>query len=395
MQTPETKPKLTGRTSIPAPPILIRPTRYVVRMIVFVAIVAVVAALLHETAYRFFLRNPPLNALILAVLATGIWLAFRSVLSLEPEVHWIRSFRQNEASGVAPPLLAAVAAVMNDPRPAALTANHVRNLLDGIYNRLDERRETSRYLIALLIFLGLLGTFWGLLMTANSVGETIRSLNVSGQEPAQMFETLRAGLEAPLAGMGTAFSTSLFGLASSLVLGFLDLQAAQAQTRFANDVETWLTGWTSVDGGGSWDEDAPSPSYLYALLSKTAESFDDLQARIDRATEESARVNGTLRSLGERLASLTDELHARGAKTESSSGAEVEAAVLLKRIASAVEAQNNGFDDSMRAHLRSLDLTLGQLVEEGSRGRDHAVAELRNEIRLLARTLSVIADRER
>jgi hypothetical protein len=120
-----------------------------------------------------------------------------------------------------------------------------------------------------------------------------------------------------------------------------------------------------------------------------------LQARIDRATEESARVNGTLRSLGERLASLTDELHARGAKTESSSGAEVEAAVLLKRIASAVEAQSNGFDDSMRAHLRSLDLTLGQLVEEGSRGRDHAVAELRNEIRLLARTLSVIADRER
>ena len=396
MQTPETKPKLTGRTSIPAPTILIRPARYVVRMIVFVAIVAVVAALLHETAYRFFLRNPPLNALILAVLATGIWLAFRSVLSLEPEVNWIRRFRQNEASGVAPPLLAAVAAMMNDPRrPAALTANNVRNLLDGIYNRLDERRETSRYLIALLIFLGLLGTFWGLLMTANSVGETIRSLNVSGQEPAQMFETLRAGLEAPLAGMGTAFSTSLFGLASSLVLGFLDLQAAQAQTRFANDVETWLTGLTSVDGGGSWDEDAPSPSYLYALLSKTAESFDDLQARIDRATEESARVNGTLRSLGERLASLTDELRARGAKTQSSSGAEVEAALLLKRIASAVEAQNNGFDDSMRTHLRNLDLTLGQLVEEGSRGRDHAVAELRNEIRLLARTLSVIADRER
>jgi hypothetical protein len=196
--------------------------------------------------------------------------------------------------------------------------------------------------------------------------------------------------------MGTAFSTSLFGLASSLVLGFLDLQAAQAQTRFANDVETWLTGLTSVDGGGSWDEDAPSPSYLYALLSKTAESFDDLQARIDRATEESARVNGTLRSLGERLASLTDELRARGAKTESSSsGAEVEAALLLKRIASAVEAQDNGFDDSMRTHLRNLDLTLGQLVEEASRGRDHAVTELRNEIRLLARTLSIIADRER
>ena len=145
MQTPETKPKLTGRTSIPAPTILIRPTRYVVRMIVFVAIVAVVAALLHETAYRFFLRNPPLNALILGVLATGIWLAFRSVLSLEPEVNWIQRFRQNEASGVAPPLLAAVAAMMNDPqRPAALTANNVRNLLDGIYNRLEERRETSR-----------------------------------------------------------------------------------------------------------------------------------------------------------------------------------------------------------------------------------------------------------
>jgi len=389
----------SGRSPTPPStlPAVTNPRRYVQRMIVFLAVVAIVVALLHEPAYRFFLRNPPLNSLILAVLAVGIFLTFRAVLSLEDEVRWVRNFRRDtRLEGPQPVLLGPLATLLSDgKRPPALSATGMRSVLDGVYNRLDERRDTSRYLIALLIFLGLLGTFWGLLMTANSVGETIRALNVSGSEPAEMFETLRAGLEAPLRGMGTAFSTSLFGLASSLVLGFLDLQASQAQSRFANEVESWLTSLTRIDGAEDWDDDAPSPSYLYALLAKTAESFDELQARMDRASEESARVNATLRSLGERLAGLADEMRARGGKGETAAVADVEVALLLKRIAGALETRSAGFDDAMRSHLRSLDLNMAQLVEDGARGRDHAVAELRNEIRLLARTLSAIADRER
>jgi hypothetical protein len=338
-------------------------------MAVFLAVVAVVAALLHEYAYRFFLRNPPLNALILSVLGLGIALSFRAVLSLDPEVSWIERFRHDDPSVFTlapPPLLGPLAAILRDPKGRfALSATGMRSVLDGVDSRLDERRDTLRYLIALLIFLGLLGTFWGLLMTATSVGETIRGLNVTGTDPAEMFEKLRAGLEAPLSGMGTAFSTSLFGLASSLVLGFLDLQASQAQNRFANEVEIWLAGLTRGEGAGAWDDETPGPAYLQALLMRTAESFDELQLRLDRTIEESARVHTALRAVGERLAGLTDEI----------------------RVAS--------FDDPMRTHLRSLDLTLTQLVEDAARGRDHAVDELRKEIRLLSRTLAALAERER
>lgn len=387
----------TPTEGVALPPIT-RPQRYVLRMVVFLSVVGVVVALLHESAYRFFLRNPPLNTLILSVFVIGIGLSFRAVLSLEPEVSWLQRWRENDASlfdRQPPPLLGPLAAMLRAPKgQLTLTATGMRSVLDGVDSRLGERRETSRYLIALLIFLGLLGTFWGLLMTANSVGETIRSLSVSGSEPAEMFETLRAGLEAPLSGMGTAFSTSLFGLATSLVLGFLDLQASQAQNRFANEVETWLTGLTRVDAGAGWDDDAPAPSYLYALLAKTAESFDELQERIDRATEESARTTSTLRSLAERLSGLTDEIRTREGRAESGPEANLEVVLLLKRIAAALETRS-GFDDSMRSHLRNLDLSVAQLMEDGARGREHAVADLRNEIRLLARTLSAIADRER
>jgi hypothetical protein len=375
-----------------------RPLRYALRMVVFLAAVAVVAALLHEDVHRFFLRNPPLNALILSVLALGVALSFRGVLSLDPEIAWIERFHRDDPSAFTsapPPLLGPLAAILRDSKGRfALSATGMRSVLDGVDSRLDERRDTSRYLIALLIFLGLLGTFWGLLLTASSVGETIRSLNVTGTDPAEMFEKLRAGLEAPLSGMGTAFSTSLFGLASSLVLGFLDLQASQAQNRFANEVETWLTGLTRGDGAGTVDDEPPGPAYLQALLTRTAESFDELQLRLERSIEEGARVHGALRSVGERLAALTDEIRAGGGRSRGGVDGEVEVA-LLRRIAGALESQAGGVDDPMRAHLRSLDLTLTQLVEDAARGRDHAVDELRKEIRLLSRTLSALAERER
>ena len=379
--------------------VITRPLHYALRMLAFLAVVGIVAALLHEQAYHFFLRNPPLNALILSVLGLGIALSFRAVLSLDPEANWIERFRENDPGlfGDAPTeLLGSLAAMLRLPtQRLSLSATGMRSVLDGVDSRLDERRETLRYLIALLIFLGLLGTFWGLLMTANSVGETIRNLNVAGSDPTEMFEKLRAGLQAPLSGMGTAFSTSLFGLASSLVLGFLDLQASQAQNRFANQLETWLMSLTHQDARAERGEGGPAPSYVYALLEKTADGFDKLEGRMDRAIEERSSVHSALRSLGERLADLTDELRARGGKAESTPDAALESLVLLKRIAAALEIRTDGRDDAMRSHLRNIDVAVVRLTEDAARGREHAVAELRNEIRLLARTLSVIADRER
>lgn len=333
---------LPDGAAIPTPA---RPQRYALRMAIFLAAVVVVAILLHEQAERFFLRNPPLNAVILCVLAAGIALAFRAVLSLEPEADWIDHFREGAAGRLVdtpPELLGPLAALLRasngDP---SLSPAAVRSVLDGVDSRLNERRETLRYLIALLIFLGLLGTFWGLLLMANSVGDTIRSLNVAGADPAQMFERLRAGLEAPLSGMGTAFSTSLFGLASSLVLGFLDLQAGQAQNRFANELETWLTSLVRLDGAG-WDDGGAAPSYLCALLEKTATNLDELQRRVGRLLDQNADGGAALRT-----------------------------------------------------HLEGLQRAVDRLTEDGARGRDRAVAEMRDEIRLVARTLSVLADRER
>ena len=379
-------------------PVVTRPHRYAWRMIAFLVVVGTLAALLHEAAYRFFLRNPPLNSLIVSVLVLGIGLSFRAVLSLDPEVDWVQRLRQGDPGVLTegpPPLLALLAAMLRDPRARQrLGPSALRSVLDGVDSRLDERRETSRYLIALLIFLGLLGTFWGLLMTATSVGQTIRELNVASSDPAEMFQTLRAGLEAPLSGMGTAFSTSLFGLASSLVLGFLDLQASQAQNRFANELETWLTSLTGFDGAGSMHEDGPAPSYVYALLERTTESFDDLKQRMTRSIDEQTNVDASLRTLAERLARLTDALQTQPENARTTD-VQDETRALLTRIARALERRSDGFDEAMRAHLRSLDGAVGRLLTDSTHGRERLIDEIRGEIRLLARTLSVIADQER
>jgi len=374
--------------------VVTRPQRYTSRMVVFLAVVGIVAALLHGHVASFFMRNPALNTLILSVLALGIGLSFRAVLSLEPEVSWIQRFRRDDPGVFVegpPPLLGPLATMLKDPRAhLRLSVTGMRSVLDGVESRLDERRETSRYLIALLIFLGLLGTFWGLLMTASSVGETIRGLNVGDTDPARMFETLRAGLEAPLSGMGLAFSTSLFGLAGSLVLGFLDLQASQAQSRFAIELERWLTSLTGVAPDAESGEGEAAPSYVSALVEQVVENVDALQARMARVADESAGVNAALRALAERLVSLTEDLRSR-----NGADGQRETQALLERIAGALESRSGGLDARMSAQLEKVAVGVGRLIEEGARGRDHAVAELRSEIRLLARTLSVIADRGR
>jgi hypothetical protein len=236
------------------------PRIFLVRMVVFLMLCALVAVVLYKQIILAFFANPGLNALIGAVLLIGVILTFRQVIRLYPEVAWVNNFRVADP-GLAltryPTLLAPMAVILGGERTGrmSITQQTMRHLLDSIATRLDEARDISRYMTGLLVFLGLLGTFWGLIETVGSVGKVIDSLKVGGDAGA-LFDTLKEGLAAPLGGMGISFSSSLFGLAGSLILGFLDLQSSQAQNRFYTDLEDWLA--TTVreyarDGAGGGD----------------------------------------------------------------------------------------------------------------------------------------------
>jgi hypothetical protein len=213
-------------------------------MLVCLVLCGLIGVVLYRQILAAFMSNPGLNGLIVGVLVIGILLAFRQALRLFPEITWVNSFRLADP-GIAverpPSLLAPMATMLGDRLGRmAISTQTMRGILDSIATRLDEARDLSRYLTGLLIFLGLLGTFWGLIETVGSIGKVVETLKPGG-DSASVFETLREGLAAPLGGMGIAFSSSLFGLAGSLILGFLDLQTSQAQNRFYTDLEDWLS----------------------------------------------------------------------------------------------------------------------------------------------------------
>jgi len=220
------------------------PRIFLVRMLVFLVVCGLITVVLYKQIITAFFANPGLNFLIIAVLLIGTILSFRQVIRLYPEVAWVNNFRIADP-GLAierhPTLLAPMAAILGGERTGRMTISQqtMRHLLDSIATRLDEARDISRYMTGLLVFLGLLGTFWGLIETVGSVGKVIDGLKVGGDAGA-LFDTLKEGLAAPLGGMGISFSSSLFGLAGSLILGFLDLQSSQAQNRFYTDLEDWL-----------------------------------------------------------------------------------------------------------------------------------------------------------
>jgi hypothetical protein len=228
---------------------LASPTVYLIKIIIFLILAALVAAILFNTILTFFWANPFINSLIFFSLAIGIFLSFRQVIRLFPEVRWVNSLQVGGLPNARPPvLLAPVAGILRDRLgEAVITPSSMRSILDSVGNRLDEAKDTSRYLTGLLVFLGLMGTFYGLLETVTSVSGVIQALDVSQGDSTTLFGNLKEGLAAPLGGMGTAFSSSLFGLAGSLVLGFLDLQTSQAQNAFYTDLEDWMTSMTELD----------------------------------------------------------------------------------------------------------------------------------------------------
>ncbi|MBV1694982.1 MAG: flagellar motor protein MotA [Hyphomicrobiales bacterium] len=231
------------------------PRRALVNMLLFLVLVGTLVALLLPQIKGAILSNIFLNSMIICVLGFGILYAFGQVLRLYPEIRWVNGFRIADpglADGRQPILLAPMATMLRDRTGAlSLSATSMRSIMDSIGSRLEEARDTGRYLVSLLVFLGLLGTFWGLLETIGSVGNAINALDTKAADSGIMFQELKDGLAAPLKGMGTAFSASLLGLAGSLIVGFLELQAGHAQSRFYNELEEWLSGITDLTPGGS------------------------------------------------------------------------------------------------------------------------------------------------
>src|SRR3954451_11740266 len=250
------------------------PRIFLVRMVVFLTLCALVVIVLYRQIWAAFLANPGLNALIIAVLAIGIALAFRQVIRLFPEIAWVNGFRLADP-GLAverpPVLLAPMATILRDRvGRMAMSPQTMRGIMDSIANRLDEARDLSRYMTGLLVFLGLLGTFWGLIETVTSIRGVLEGLKVGG-DTGQMFEALKEGLAAPLGGMGISFSSSLFGLAGSLVLGFLDLQTSQAQNRFYTELEDWLSTTGRDAGGETGMATVAAPGDLKGMLDRVKE----------------------------------------------------------------------------------------------------------------------------
>ncbi|MBN2752246.1 MAG: MotA/TolQ/ExbB proton channel family protein [Rhodospirillaceae bacterium] len=370
-------------------------------MVLFLIAVAAAAALLFPVLRDAFMANPALNGLICGTVFAGILFAFRQVLALGPELRWATAFQTSKPglSGAPQPHLLAPAARMladkQDRGRFTLSTTATRSLLDSLSTRLDESRDISRYFIGLAIFLGLLGTFWGLLDTVRAIGGVIADLSVSGGDINQVFANLKEGLQAPLAGMGTAFSSSLLGLSGSLVIGFLDLQLGQSQNAFFNQVEDWLAGLTRLSSGAGPVGDGEGgsvPAYIGALLEQTAESLTELQRLTSRGDESTLATTREIRELTQRLDLLSEHMHTQQqvmlklAEHQSS---------LLSGIHTLAKA-DSGLDTETRSALKALPRAvengLSAVLDEMTRGRSEITRDMRSEIKVLARTIAAVAE---
>ena len=296
---------------------LASPTVYLVKILIFLVLVALVGAILFTNIVTFFWANPFINSMIFLALFVGIFLSFRQVVRLFPEVKWVNSLQDGTSTNVRPPiLLAPVAGILRERiGEAVITPSSMRSILDSVGNRLDEAKDTSRYLTGLLVFLGLMGTFYGLLETVSSVAGVINALDVSNGDTAAQFATLQEGLAAPLGGMGTAFSSSLFGLAGSLVLGFLDLQTSQAQNAFYTDLEDWMTSMTELDHPVSAMQASAGGPEMQAMFDKLGDSMQNQNSSQNaiRAMAELARgIDGLVKHIRTEQDDLRKHINEQG-----------------------------------------------------------------------------------
>ncbi len=380
------------------------PNRYLIRMLLFLSVVLIGVIVVMDPLKAAFMANAPLNGLILGVFVLGAINSFRQIVQLKPELAWIERFRESAASTTrpvstetpTPSLLAPMATMLGDRAEIKISSIALRSLLDGIASRLDEQREISRYTVGLLVFLGLLGTFWGLLDTLGAIRSVISDISVGGGgDITAVFDNLKTGLERPLAGMGTAFSSSLFGLSGSLVLGFLDLQTGQAHNRFYNELEDWLSGQARLSSSTlSSDGEQGVPAYVEALLEQTAESLENLQRTLARGEDNRHLTMETLSELASKMGTLTDFMQTEQVLMKNLAETQVALKPAIEQLAGIGSAggSGGGMDEATRTHIRNMDLCLSRLLEENRIGREELVSQLRSEIKLLARTVAAKDD---
>ena len=363
--------------------------RIVVWMTLFLGVVAVVSALLFPALKDAFMANPVFNGMIIGVLLVGIAVNFQQVISLQPESRWITQRRLKGAPDklIEPQLLAPLARMLAEREgKLRLSAMATRSVLDGLRMRLDEHRDVSRYLIGLLIFLGLLGTFWGLLDTVSSAGDVIAGLQVGGADVGEVFERLKQNLQGPLAGMGTAFSSSLFGLGGALVLGFFDLQAGHAENRFVKELEDWLSELTHLHSGLGTEGEASVPAYIEALLEKTADTLEGMERVMSRGDEDRGMMREQMLQLTSRLAELTDQIGAEQQIIKNLARQQHDFQPLMSRLAEAIES-NVANEESLRNYLRTQEASLQRVMQASATAQRELLDELRQELRLMTRTL--------
>lgn len=353
-----------------------QPVRQILSMLIVLGLAGSGAFLALPNVLPVFQANPYLNGFIAFVFCLGVIACFWQVFTLIGSVRWIERFAAGETSAraKAPRLLAPLASLLRSRGARSqLGASSTRSILDSLATRIDEAREITRYIVNLLIFLGLLGTFYGLATTVPAVVETIRSLAPQdGEESSQVFSRLMTGLEAQLGGMGVAFSSSLLGLAGSLIVGLLELFAGHGQNRFYRELEEWLSSITSV--GFSSGEDGGASDAIGRALDHMAAQMDALQALFAHSDESRSNVDRKLDALVDSIQDMTARLDRTDTTTEA-----------LDRVAAGQERlleylrdhAGEGIDAESRMRLRSIDVQMLRILEEISAGRQESLAELR------------------
>lgn len=381
-----------------AEPFFSQPVRQIAMMLLVSVLIGAGAYVAYGPIFSIFISNPWLNGLILAVFLFGVITCFWQVAQLVRSVSWIEGFARHTPGHeitIPPRLLAPLAALLRSrgPRAGQISSSSARSILESVETRIDEARDITRYLTSLLIFLGLLGTFYGLAITVPAVVDTIRALAPQeGESGMQVFDKLMGGLEKQLGGMGTAFSSSLLGLAGSLVVGLLELFAGHGQNRFYRELEEWLTSFTRLGFAGGDGEGALDQATVAGVLDHMAEQVETLQAILERTDVGRQAVNERLETLAAAVEGMTRNL-----------GADNGNSAILARIAEGQEklvtiAERNGADISIeggdaesRMRLRSIDVQLLRLLEEVAAGRQESMADLRGDLGQLTRAVRALA----
>ncbi len=372
-----------------------QPVRQIVMMLIVLGLVAGLAVLLYPEVKPVFLASPWLNSFIVFVFLIGIAACFWQVFTLISSVDWIEGFaldRPGNEFTKAPGLLASLAALLSERRArVSLNATSTRSILDSVATRLDEQRELTRYLINLLIFLGLLGTFYGLATVVPAVVETIRSLAPKeGQSAVTVFDSLMGGLEGQLGGMGTAFASSLLGLSGSLVVGLLDLFTSHGQGRFFRELEEWLSSITKIGLPGMEGDEGLNAGNVLAVLEQSAAQIDALRDLVEQGAALAARADARITALAEAMASPEARAADRAVMERIAAAQEKVAALLAAR-----DEETGRLDAETRSRLRSIDTQVLRILEDLAAGRQDLVTEMRQEIAGLTTALRGLGARGR